>query len=467
MKSDDQILSSLDPWMLWQCCGVLLGEEENFEIFAEEGRDIFSIGDELSALTGKRPKFTFLEKADFQRRYEELLSGHIGLKNHLHAENRRSGDRLLDSVNHWLRHGIRRCASDIHFESDDCSFAVRMRIDGTLRTVHQFPAEEKTEVSACLKAMANLDIVEHFRPQDGRLHCSVDGRSVECRISILPTKNGESIVLRILDKQRLFPRLDDLSMAADLLVAVRRIMAMESGLFMVIGPTGSGKTTSMYAALQEMNCSDGKLLTVEDPIEYELDGILQVSVDFCSGRTFSSALRAFLRHDPDKILVGEIRDGETAQTALQAALTGHLVLTTLHTATADEAIRRLQQMAVDPFLLGCCLRGILSQRLLRLNCPHCKEIARVEDQWEEIFASVPPECRMRSRGCEKCENQGYVGRQALFELQLFDNFKGDFFVEGKVDFSFRSPTLGEQAMDLVRGGLLSPEEFLRQIPWEN
>ncbi|MDR1456457.1 MAG: GspE/PulE family protein [Puniceicoccales bacterium] len=429
-----------------------------------EDCDLQSFSEELSALLGFCPKFEILPKKDFQKRWLQFETACA------HQATDSAGDMsnndLPHQIQHWLRYGVELGASDIHFESDANEILLRMRIDGTLRTVHNFPGELRRELSACLRAMANLDISEHFRPQDGRLKCLVQGKDVECRISVLPTKTGESIVLRILDKNRRFPRLDNLHMPPEIIEATRHIMQLTSGLFLVIGPTGSGKTTSIYAALQEINSDDVKLLTIEDPIEYELDGILQVPVDLAVGRTFSSVLRSFLRHDPDKILVGEIRDRDTAQTALQAALTGHLVLTTLHTATAEEALLRLQEMGADPFLLSRCLRGILSQRLLRLNCPNCLEtyVKDEIDKFSEILLQISPNCLKFGSGCAQCGHTGYREQCAIFEL-----FSMDDSTIGKVatgDFSQlkSAKSLADQAITWVADGVLCPAEFLEQIP---
>jgi type IV pilus assembly protein PilB len=466
-----------DHRALCQFYHILPAEHPTF--YVPQSCDTLVFAEELTALLGFQPIFKELTGEDFLERWQKFVDSDVGTntsiseftgddKDPANLEDALAEGDLLQQVERWLRLGVTRGASDIHFESDSAGVVLRMRVDGTLRTMHQFPAELRQELSACLRAMANLDISEHFRPQDGRLKYSVEGRSVECRVSVLPTKNGESIVLRVLDKCRLFPRLDDLAMPNEIIASVRHIMAMDNGLFLVIGPTSSGKTTSIYAALQEINREDVKLLTIEDPIEYELDGILQGSVDFAVGRTFPLVLRSFLRHDPDKILVGEIRDPETAQTALQAALTGHLVLTTLHTATVEEALYRLEEMGLDPFLLSRCLRGILSQRLLRLNCPNCAEIcantAVAEAGSPKIFAKIPREHFKEGRGCKKCENLGYLGRQAVFELLVITDAEREILATSEFSKLTPSPSLVTQALDWVDSGILSPAEFLRQIP---
>jgi general secretion pathway protein E len=318
-------------------------------------------------------------------------------------------------------------------------------------------AELGIPLSVRLKTLARLDIAERFRPQDGRFGMRIGGGPVDFRIAVLPTKFGESIVLRILDRRRLFRRLDDLPMAAPIAEKIRGIVGASSGLLLVTGPTGSGKTTTLYAALQELGDSGGKILSIEDPVEYEIENCLQTPVDLALGRTFSSVLRAFLRHDPDKIFVGEIRDGETAQIALRAALTGHLVVSTLHTATARDALVRMEEMGVDRVLLSTCLRGILSQRLLRLNCPHCAA--------PDIPSAIPPPLATvakkkfrRSPGCRCCAMSGHGGRRAIFEFLAFPEKRN---ASDKIS----GETLVARGVECVEAGEISVEEFSQQLPW--
>ncbi|MDR2341242.1 MAG: GspE/PulE family protein [Puniceicoccales bacterium] len=452
---------------LYQICRfyrILPGGLSHF--FVQEGRDFQSFHEELSALLGFHFEFKSLTEQDFQKHWLQFEATHTHCKTSGEEVDDEANFDLPHQIQHWLRYGVELGAADIHFESNADEVSLRMRIDGTLRTVRRFPGELSKELSACLRAMANLDISEHFRPQDGRLKCFVDGKDVECRISVLPTKAGESVVLRVLDKNRRFPRLDNLQMSPKTMETTRHIVRLPSGLFLVIGPTGSGKTTSIYAALQEINSDDVKLLTIEDPIEYELDGILQVSVDLAADRTFSSILRSFLRHDPDKILVGEIRDRETAQTALQAALTGHLVLTTLHTATVEEALLRLHEMGVDPFLLSCCLRGVLSQRLLRLNCPNCSETCPKDaiDKFPEILRHIPPDHLKFGKGCDQCGQTGHRGQRAVFELFSMDDSARENVALGNFARLKSTESLADQAATWVAEGILCPAEFLEQIP---
>jgi type II secretory ATPase GspE/PulE/Tfp pilus assembly ATPase PilB-like protein len=364
---------------------------------------------------------------------------------------------LLDRL---LFRAVRDGASDVHFESLRGIVAVRFRLDGNLRTVARIPAELEAPLFLRLRALARLDVSERFRPQDGRFGMKFPGGFVDFRISTLPTKFGESIVLRILDRRRLFLCLGDLSMPNSIADAVRSAVEAPSGLFLVVGPTGSGKTTTLYAALRELHRPNLKILTVEDPVEYEMEGCLQAPVDLAVGRTFSSVLRAFLRHDPDKIFVGEIRDGETAQVALRAALTGHLVLSTLHAATPGESLLRLEKMGVESSLLTLCLRGILSQRLLRLNCPKCSAPDETAQIPPSLSRHVSRGRLRRGIGCPSCCGTGQVGRRAVFEFFPADSREG---------FVLRDPErpakLVAEGLALLEAGLVSAGEFLKQLPW--
>ncbi|MDR3117186.1 MAG: GspE/PulE family protein [Puniceicoccales bacterium] len=363
--------------------------------------------------------------------------------------------RIASLCDGLLARAVAAEASDVHWEWERDSVLVRMRVDGELEPLGRLPLELGRALSVRLKSLAGLSIAEHFRPQDGRFRWrDSDGAGVDLRISILPTRWGESIALRVLDRRRHFLRLEDLGMDAPLVEQLRKL-ATGSGLLLAIGPTGSGKTTTLYALLEEWRGREQKILTVEDPVEYALEGALQVSVDLAVGRTFSTVLRAFLRHDPDVIFVGEIRDGETAEVALRAALTGHLVLSTLHTATADEALLRLAGMGLDRDLLSTCLRALLGQRLLRLNCPHCAaplEEEALANLPGELWAGSDPSALRRGTGCVHCAGKGFLGRRAVFTLQ------------GGADCN--TPTLAAEGKKLLHSGSLAPEEFLRQLPWD-
>ncbi len=279
---------------------------------------------------------------------------------------------IIRFVNLVLQQAIRDKASDIHFEPFEDQFRLRYRIDGALYEMAPPPRNLAGPVTARLKVLSNLNIAERRVPQDGRIKMTISGRPVDLRVSTLPTQFGESVVLRVLDKTAVNLDLENLGMSAEVLSETRRLVALPNGIFIVTGPTGSGKTTTLYSALREVNKVETKILTAEDPVEYEIDGIMQVAVNHGVGLTFARALRAFLRQDPDKILVGEIRDIETAQIAVQASLTGHVVLSTLHTNDAPGAVTRLVDMGLEPYLIAASLEGILGQRLVRRICSHCK-----------------------------------------------------------------------------------------------
>jgi type IV pilus assembly protein PilB len=279
---------------------------------------------------------------------------------------------VIRLVNLILGRAIRERASDIHFEPFENEFKVRYRRDGTLVEMAPPPKKYALPITSRLKVLANLNIAERRVPQDGRLKLNLAGRAVDLRVSTLPTQFGESVVMRVLDQSAVQLSITDLGMSDHLVAAVQEIVRRPNGIFVVTGPTGSGKTTTLYSALRLINTPDLKLLTAEDPVEYEIDGVVQVGICPPVGLTFSAALRSFLRQDPDVIMVGEIRDLETAQIAVQASLTGHLVLSTLHTNDASGAVTRLVDMGIEPFLIASSLEGVLAQRLVRRVCPSCR-----------------------------------------------------------------------------------------------
>jgi len=330
---------------------------------------------------------------------------------------------IIRLINAILGEAIKENASDIHLETFEKRLVVRFRVDGILREV----LEPKRELAALLvsriKVMARLDIAEKRIPQDGRISLKVGGREVDVRVSTLPSANGERVVLRLLDKQAGRLNLQHLGMSArdrDLMEATVR---KPHGILLVTGPTGSGKTTTLYASLVSLNDRTRNILTVEDPIEYHLEGIGQTQVNSKVDMTFARGLRAILRQDPDVVMVGEIRDKETAEIAVQASLTGHLVLSTLHTNSAIGAITRLVDMGIEPFLLSSSLLGVLAQRLVRVLCPHCKE-AYQADEAECKLLGVPfaqPPTLYHARGCAECHQQGYRGRTGIYELVVFDD----------------------------------------------
>lgn len=376
---------------------------------------------------------------------------------------------IIRLINAILGEAIKENASDIHLETFEKRLVVRFRVDGILREV----LEPKRELAALLvsriKVMARLDIAEKRIPQDGRISLKVGGREVDVRVSTLPSANGERVVLRLLDKQAGRLNLQHLGMSARDRDQMEATVRKPHGILLVTGPTGSGKTTTLYASLVSLNDRTRNILTVEDPIEYHLEGIGQTQVNSKVDMTFARGLRAILRQDPDVVMVGEIRDKETAEIAVQASLTGHLVLSTLHTNSAIGAITRLVDMGIEPFLLSSSLLGVLAQRLVRVLCPHCKE-AYQADEAECKLLGVPfaqPPTLYHARGCAECHQQGYRGRTGIYELVVFDDHLRTLIhnAASEQDMSRHARSLGpsirEDGRRKVLEGATTVEEVLR------
>ncbi|HEV2841214.1 MAG TPA: GspE/PulE family protein [Chthoniobacterales bacterium] len=325
--------------------------------------------------------------------------------------------RLVDLI---LFQAIQDHASDIHFEPFENEFKIRYRVDGALYEMAPPPPHLALPVISRVKVMANLNIAERRLPQDGRIQKNIAGRVVDLRVSTLPTQFGESVVLRVLDRSTINLDLESLGLPDSIHDFIVEIIQRPNGMFIVTGPTGSGKTTTLYSCLRRINTIDSKLLTAEEPVEYDLEGVVQVPVNEAIGLTFARALRAFLRQDPDRIMVGETRDLETAQISIQAALTGHLVFTTLHTTDAPGAITRLIDMGVEPFLISSTLEAVLGQRLLRSICPQCRSTYQPSEtqlaQLELSRRDIGQQNFHYGRGCDACHQTGYKGRKGIYEL---------------------------------------------------
>ena len=369
--------------------------------------------------------------------------------------------------------GIRDHASDIHFEPFEDEFKIRIKADGTLYEMVPPPRHLASAITTRIKVMANLDIAERRLPQDGRIRLTVGGHVVDLRISVLPTLFGESVVCRILDKSVVMLDLDNVGMDADLLREFRKTVDRPNGIVLVTGPTGSGKTTTLYAALSEMNSITDKLMTTEDPVEYDIDGIIQMPIDSDIGNTFAQCLRSILRQDPDIILVGEIRDRETAEIAVQASLTGHLVFSTLHTNDAPSTITRLKDMGIPSFLITATVQAILAQRLVRTICKDCREqFTPAVEQLQEL--DLTPEMIAgrpfyRGKGCLTCNNTGYKGRTAIHEFMLITDEIRDLVNQGVSIGDLRNAaaragmvTLREAGMQKIHLGLTTIEEVARE-----
>ncbi len=329
--------------------------------------------------------------------------------------------KLLNLV---LLQAIRDKASDIHFEPFENEYKMRYRIDGVLYEMIPPPKYIAAALSSRIKVMASLDIAERRLPQDGRISLTVQGNPVDLRVSVLPTMFGESVVLRVLDRSQMSFDMEKLGLRPDDIKTIRQLINKPNGIIIVTGPTGCGKTTTLYSALSELNTIDVKIITTEDPVEYDMDGMIQVQMKPAIGLTFARCLRSILRQDPDIILVGEIRDLETAEIAAQASLTGHIVFTTLHTNDAPSSIARLLDLGVEPFLLTATIEGIVAQRLARRICPNCKTAFEPDEGQLKELRVTEEEIKGKKfyygRGCSKCNGTGYKGRVGLFEVMIFN-----------------------------------------------
>ncbi len=377
---------------------------------------------------------------------------------------------VVKLVHLLLLEALETRASDVHLEGYATELRVRYRVDGVLQDAPTPPVDLKAAIVSRLKIMADLDIAERRVPQDGRIRLKLQDRQVDVRVSTVPTLHGESVVLRLLDKERGRIALEDLGMAEDTLRVFSEAIARPHGIVLATGPTGSGKTTTLYAAVDRIRTGREKILTVEDPVEYELPGVAQVPVNEKVGVTFATALRALLRQDPDVMLVGEIRDEETAEIATHAALTGHLVLSTLHTNDAASALTRLMDLAVAPYLVASTVEAVLAQRLVRCVCSRCTGEARPDRAMLEGFDVRPDELPVvhRGAGCAACRGTGFRGRVGIYELLAADDPIRTELLQRRGAGELRRlaveqgmRTLRDDGLRLVRAGLTTPEEVLR------
>jgi len=424
-------------------------------------------------------------------RFDELLSDHYATDSRaamagalavgeesldILATDLPTADDLLDSaddapairlINGIIADAVRQGVSDIHIEPYESGLVVRMRIDGVLREVLKMPPHVAPVVVSRIKVMARLDIAERRVPQDGRIGLSLGGKTLDVRVSTLPSRAGERVVLRLLDKDNAGIDFDLLGLSGTADEILRAALAEPNGIILVTGPTGSGKTTTLYAALARLNDGSRNILTVEDPVEYAVDGVGQTQVNPKVGLTFAAGLRAILRQDPDVVMVGEIRDRETADIAVQASLTGHLVLSTVHTNDAIGAITRLRDMKIEPFLIASSLRAVVAQRLVRRLCAQCRTPVQAEGSVASLLGFDPGTVVYRATGCPACNGSGYRGRIGVFEALAVDdtirrliNDGGDEAIIARHAF-LHGPTLGSAARALVRSGDTTPEEAIR------
>lgn len=380
---------------------------------------------------------------------------------------------VIKLLNMILLQAVKEKASDIHFEPFEQDYRIRYRVDGILYEVARPPKSLSLGLSSRIKVMANLDIAERRLPQDGRIMITIEGKSVDLRISTLPTIFGESVVMRVLDRATVSLSLDEVGLLDDMKQKLRFLIQKPNGIILTTGPTGCGKTTTLYGGLREINKVEYKVITTEDPVEYDIKGIIQVPINAKIGLTFATSLRHILRQDPDIIMVGEIRDAETAQIAIQASLTGHLVFSTLHTNDAAGTITRLIDMGVEPFLITSTLEAVLAQRLVRKICQNCREEYIPESGILEDLGVSPEVAKTkkfyRGAGCVKCNNSGYKGRSGIFELlSLNDNIRS-LIIDKAHTASIRTAaikggmkSLLEDGMEKVYMGVTTLEEVLKE-----
>ena len=416
-----------------------------------------------------------VEAGDFEGDEDDLVSLAEGLPTTADLLDSEDDAPIIRLINGVIAEAVRTRASDIHIEPYEKALSIRIRIDGVLREVLSLPARVAPALISRVKVMARLDIAEKRVPQDGRISLALGGKSVDVRVSSLPARFGERVVMRILDKEAARLDLDALGMPERTLARFKEALTRPNGIILVTGPTGSGKTTTLYGALSLLNAPSLNILTVEDPVEYALDGIGQTQINPKVGMTFAAGLRAILRQDPDVVMVGEIRDGETADIAIRAALTGHLVLSTVHTNSAVGAITRLRDMGAEPFLLSSTVAGLLAQRLVRRLCPACKA-PREADPAERAMLGVAEGAPARihgPKGCPRCNGSGYEGRLGVYEFVAIDQTMRKLIHDEAPEHALsthafaHADTLAQSGFRHVLSGDTSIEEVLRVVRQED
>lgn len=373
-------------------------------------------------------------------------------------------------VNQIISNAVTQRASDIHFDPQELELKIRYRIDGVLMTERTLPKHMQNVITARIKIMANLNITESRIPQDGRIKMTVNFKPIDIRVSTLPSIYGEKVVMRVLDLSNAIDRLDKIGFSEENEAMMREMIARPNGIVLITGPTGSGKSSTLYAALNQLNSEEVNIITIEDPVEYQLAGINQVQVNEAVGMTFATGLRSILRQDPDIVMIGEIRDLETAQIAIRASLTGHLVLSTLHTNSAVAALTRLTDMGIEPFLITSSLSGVVAQRLVRRVCRDCQEVVEPTERERVIFRQANMEVNevKRGRGCASCNNTGYRGRIAIHEVLMVDDEIRKLVMESASAAKIRAfvkergmKFLLDDGLEKVKQGLTTTEEVLR------
>jgi general secretion pathway protein E len=497
--SHDELLTSDDlvslptkrlPFSYARRTGVLLSkDQDNWTVYYRGELDVDALlevrriaGHGFSLEQLPDDKFELLLEASYQRDSSETQQMMEDIGNEVdlfsladelpQTEDLLAGDDdapIIKLINAMLSEAIKEGASDIHIETFEQELVIRFRVDGVLKEVLKPNRKLASLLVSRIKVMAKLDIAEKRIPQDGRISLRIAGRAVDVRVSTMPSSFGERVVLRLLDKNNARLNLEDLGMTERNRELFADLISKPHGIILVTGPTGSGKSTTLYAGMSQINSRDRNILTVEDPIEYEIPGIGQTQVNTKVDMTFARGLRAILRQDPDVVMVGEIRDLETAQIGVQASLTGHLVMSTLHTNTAAGAITRMEDMGVEPFLLSSSLLGVLSQRLVRTLCNSCKEGHIADERECQLLGVNPaePPTIYRAVGCEECNFNGYRGRTGIHELLVVDETIREMIHSGKGEQSVEkyirkhSPSIRQDGCNRVLAGRTTLEEVLR------
>ncbi|WP_300442385.1 type II secretion system ATPase GspE [Zoogloea sp.] len=478
------------PYAFAKAHGILVAAQgaDHAELLLREGASLEALA-EVRRTLGQPLRIENISRAAFEARLSEAYSGTDGNASAVVDDVGQEVDLtqlmtelptvedlletqddapIIRMINALLTQAVRQSASDIHIEPYEKNSVVRFRRDGVLVDVAQPHRALHAAMASRIKIMASLDIAEKRLPQDGRIALRLAGRQVDVRVSTLPTTHGERIVLRLLDKGSGQRSLDSLGMAPETVKPFARLLEQPHGILLVTGPTGSGKSTTLYAALQGMDAKSRNIVTVEDPVEYDLPGVGQIPVNAKIDLTFARALRAILRQDPDVIMIGEIRDLETAQIAVQASLTGHLVLATLHTNDAASAVTRLVDMGVEPFLLASTLRGVLAQRLVRRLCPACRSAQPATDADRQLLGAGTPAQLWHAPGCPQCSRTGYAGRTGIYELMVTDDALQRLIHTAADEAELRAHSrqcgghsLRDDGLRLLAEGSTSAEELLR------
>ncbi len=463
-----------------QTLTVAIGDPANAALLSDlgftTGCEIVGVVADQQAIDAGLDKFYVEEAAQSKERMQELVSELSQQSGQIDLEDKAamaSAAPVVKLLNYILYQAIRDQASDVHLEPFENDFKIRYRVDGSLFELEAPPPHLAEALIARVKVMSDLDIAETRLPQDGRIELTVGGRSVDLRVSTLPTMFGESTVMRVLDRSVVSLSLDRLGLQPKVKQQLRHFVELPHGIMLVTGPTGSGKTTTLYAMLNEANDEETKVITVEDPVEYDLEGIIQVPVNEEIDVTYAKVLRTILRQDPDVILVGEIRDRETAQTAIEASLTGHLVFSTLHTNDAASAVTRLADIGIEPFLLTATLQGILAQRLVRRICTECKTFYEPGDdvlrRLELTNDQVAGAKFAYGKGCQLCNFTGYRGRMAITEVFVIDDRIREMILDGVSTAQLQEAaveagmsTLRESGIEAIFSGESTVEEVLRE-----